>query len=228
MMPLTKVLAGALSAAALIGSAPAAAQYYPQSSPYPYGNGTAPTMGNSPGYGYGYGGYYGNQGPMVSQCTAAVQARLNSGGYGYPPAGSGRGQVLGISRVDPRSDGGFTVRGVASSGAYAYGTNQTPDLVFRCRTDFRGAVMDVKIEPAQRTYNPYGAGQAPYGYAQPYGQGGYGQSPYGQSPYGQSPYGQSPYDQGTYGQSPYGEGPGNQGSYYPGNDNSGPYGYTRY
>jgi hypothetical protein len=174
MTAVTKVLAGAGVMAALLAAAPAAAQYYP----YGNGYGAGPVMGNAPGYGYGYGGYDGNQGPMVGQCTAAVQDRLNGNqAYGYA---NGGGRVLGISRVDPREDGGFTVRGVASSGAYGY--SQQPDLTFRCRTDFRGMVVDVNIQRAQRAYNPYG-GPAPYGYANPYQQ-----SPYNTGPYGYSRY----------------------------------------
>jgi hypothetical protein len=174
MMPLAKVLAGtAIAAAALFAAAPAGAQYYP----YGNGYGSGPTMGNAPGYGYGYGGYNGNQSPMASQCTAAVQARLGSsygGGYGYQGYGNRGGRVLGISRVEPRDGGGFTVRGVAASGAYGYG-NQQPDLTFRCRVDYRGVVTDVSIQPAQRTYNSYGT-----------------------SPYGYTPYNQTPYDPGQY------------------------------
>jgi hypothetical protein len=187
MMPLTKVLAGtAVAAAALFAAAPAGAQYYPYGSGY----GSGPAMGNAPGYGYGYGGYDGNQSPMVSQCTAAVQARLSGGyggGYGDQGYGNRGGQVLGVSRVDPRSDGGFTVRGVAASGAYGYGGNQQPDLTFRCRTDFRGMVSDVSIQPAQRTYNSYGT--SPYGYPQsnsqrPYDPGQYYQDQDNSGPYG--------------------------------------------
>ena len=60
---------------------------------------------------------------------AAVQARLGGGGgygyngYGYNgygnPGGYGGGRVLGISRVETRSNGGLTVHGVANSGRYA-------------------------------------------------------------------------------------------------------------
>ncbi|MBV9527684.1 hypothetical protein [Sphingomonas sp.] len=192
MMPLSKVLAGAVVAAAMMSAAPAAAQYYP----YGNGYGAGPMMGNAPGYGYGYGGYDGNQSPMVSQCTAAVQARLSgSGGYGYSTYGNGNGgRVLGISRVDPRDDGGFTVRGVAASGAYGFGGNQQPDLTFRCRTDFRGTVTDVSIQPAQRAYSPYGSyGTAPYGYAQPYGQSPYDQGQYYQDRDNSGPYGYTRY-----------------------------------
>ena len=132
-----------------------AAQYYPsnpgyQNPGYGYQN---PGYGyQAPGYGYQNPGYGsgGTSQVAVNQCVAAVQQRL-SGGYGnYPGSGSyggysyypqansyPGGQVLGISRVEPRSGGGLTVRGVASSGRYgAYG--QAPaDLTFRC-VDYRG------------------------------------------------------------------------------------------
>jgi hypothetical protein len=81
--------------------------------------------------------------------------------------------VLGISRVEPRSGGGLTVRGVASSGRYAsygYGYNNQPrvDLTFRCKTDYRGYVYDVDIEQAQPNYGynytPYQNDYSQYGY----------------------------------------------------------------
>lgn len=168
MSAITKYLAGGIAAAALAGTAPAAAQYYPgYGSPYGYG---------SPGYGYpGYGyanpgyGYPVNSQMTVSQCTGAVQARLSGGygGYGYNSYGGGR--VLGVSRVEPRRDGGFDVRGVATSGYSAYGTApNSPNLVWLCRTDFRGVVVDVDVDPARPNYgyqynnNPYD--YSPYGY----------------------------------------------------------------
>src|SRR5438270_15902 len=113
MMALAKILAGGMFAAALVSAAPAAAQYYPG-----YG-----------GYGGGYGGYGGGYGynsqALISQCVAAVQRRLGGYGYGYNQYGYGGGyrggRVLGISRVEPRQEGGFNVRGVATSGRYGGG-----------------------------------------------------------------------------------------------------------
>jgi hypothetical protein len=151
----------------------------------------------APGYGYSPYGYGGNNGQAaVSQCVGAVQQRLNAGyngygyngyngygyngynGYGAPYGGYGNARVLGISRVEPRSDGGLTVRGVANSGrsaAYAYGYNGEPrvDLTFKCKTDYRGFVYDVDIDRAERNYNsgytpytsPYGTDYSQYGYS---------------------------------------------------------------
>jgi hypothetical protein len=83
--------------------------------------------------------------------------------------------VLGISRVEPRSNGGLTVRGVANSGRYAgaYGYNgqQAVDLTFKCKTDYRGFVTDVDIDAAQsnygynyQPYSNYGTDYSQYGY----------------------------------------------------------------
>jgi hypothetical protein len=165
MKALTRILAGGVAAAALGCAAPAAAQYYP-------------------GYGYGYGGGYGyngygmNRQAAVNQCAAAAQQRLSGGygaygGYGYNSYGGGR--VLGISRVEPSMTGGLTVRGVATSGRYGYGTGQV-DLTWRCRTDYRGVVINVDVRPAERNY---GYGNT-YNY-QPY-------NPYDYSQYGYQRY----------------------------------------
>lgn len=158
MTAIAKILAGGAAIVALAGAAPAAAQYYPG---YGYGN---PYGGNAVGQvlnsilGGGYSSGANSQ-VVVNQCASAVQARLAGyGGYGY-----GGGRVLGISQVSPRNDGGIAVRGVASSGrygAYGYGA-QTPDLTFRCRTDFRGFIREVTIDRAQPAY---GYGQPGYGY----------------------------------------------------------------
>jgi hypothetical protein len=140
--------------------------------------------------GGGYGGYgYGvNQQAVVQQCVGAVQQRLSGGygnygaygGYGYSPYANGYSQarVLGISRVEPRSGGGLTVRGVASSGrnvAYGYGGvygAQSPvDLTFKCKTDYRGYITSVSVDRAQsnygynyQPYSPYGNDYSQYGY----------------------------------------------------------------
>ncbi|HVI06228.1 MAG TPA: hypothetical protein VM711_09080, partial [Sphingomicrobium sp.] len=65
------------------------------------------------------------------------------------------GRVLGISRVEGRSNGGLTVRGVASSGRYGGYTNgaQLPvDLTWKCKTDVRGFITQVDISRAQPSY----------------------------------------------------------------------------
>ena len=161
MTAITKFLAGGAAIAALASAAPAAAQYYPG---YGYGN---PYGGNVVGQvlnqvlggGYGYNGYGANSQVAVNQCAAAVQQRLGSGygGYGYNGNGYGGGRVLGISRVEPRSNGGLTVRGVASSGRYAggYGYNgqSQVDLTWKCKVDYRGYVSDIDIDRAGSNYS---------------------------------------------------------------------------
>ena len=158
MKAVTKFLAGGVVAAALVSAAPASAQYYPG---YGYGYGGVGQVINQV-FGGGYNGYgYGvNRQAIVNQCAAAVQQRLG-GGYGYSPYGYnnsyGGGRVLGISRVEPRSNGGLTVRGVATSGRYAGYTAQPPvDLTWRCKADYRGYIADIDITPAQRNYGAYG------------------------------------------------------------------------
>ena len=191
MRAITKVLAGGVAVAALAAAAPAVAQYYPGYGYPGYGYGY-PGYGNPVGNvinqvlggpGYGYGGYGVNSQTVVNQCANAAQARLNGGygayGYGYGPGGynngyvpyaNGTGRVLGISQVEPHSGGGLTVRGVASSGRYAYGYNGQGqvDLVWRCRTDFRGVITSLNIEPAQRNYGynytPWNYDYSQYGY----------------------------------------------------------------
>jgi hypothetical protein len=187
MKAITKLLAGGVAIAALASAAPAAAQIYPgYGSPYGYGAGGVigsiinGVMGGGMGYGMPYGGAYGNPygggyGPSgygmvnsqaaVNQCANAVQARLSGGygGYGYSQYGGAApgARVLGISRVEPRGDGGLTVRGVATTGQYGAGYNGQGqvDMTWRCRTDFRGMVMDTNVSLAQHAYG-YGQGYA--------------------------------------------------------------------
>jgi hypothetical protein len=167
MTAITKFLAGGVAAAALAGAAPVAAQYYPG----------YPGQQAYPGYpGGGYGGY--GQQAAINQCTAAVQQRLGGGGYGYSPYGGGYGggRVLGVSRVEPRSEGGLTVRGVATSGryggygyGYGYGGGAGQvDLTWKCKIDYRGAITDIDVDRAQShygdNYSPYNYDYSQYGY----------------------------------------------------------------
>jgi hypothetical protein len=154
MNAVTKFLAGGAAIAALASAAPAAAQYYPGYG-YGYPNGgnvVGQVLNQVLGGGYGYNGYGANSQAAVNQCANAVQARLGGGygGYGYNNYGGGR--VLGISRVDPRSNGGVTVRGVATSGRYAAYGNAPVDLTWKCKADYRGFVTDVDIDRAQSNY----------------------------------------------------------------------------
>ena len=172
MRAITKFLAGGAVVAALAVTAPAAAQYYPgYGSPgYGYGN---PYGGNVIGQvlnnvlGNGYGAYGGGSQVAVNQCAAAVQSRLSGGGYGYNGYGySGGGRVLGISRVEPRSNGELIVRGVANSGrygGYGYDNQARVDLTWKCKVDYRGFIRDLDINRAQTNYGyGYDQGYTPY------------------------------------------------------------------
>ena len=178
MKAITKFAAAGAAIAAVAGAAPAAAQVFPgYGNPYGYGYNNSPYGGQ-----YGYGA---NCQVVASQCAAAVQGRLNGGyngygayggGYGYNGYayngggyGYGGGRVLGISRIEPRGDGGFSVRGVATNGYAVNGyAPNSPNLVWHCRTDFRGAIVDIDVDPAQRNYRydytPYNNDYSQYGY----------------------------------------------------------------
>ena len=197
MSAIKKILAGGVVAAALVSAAPASAQYYPG---YGYGNPVGQIINQVIGGGYGGYGYGANSQVAVNQCVGAVQSRLNGGyggygynGYGYGTPyggyanpyggygynnGYGSARVLGISRVEPRSSGGLTVRGVATSGRYAgygnpyggYGYNGQPpvDLTWKCKTDYRGFITDIDVDRAERnygySYTPYNYDYSQYGY----------------------------------------------------------------
>ena len=183
MTALKFLIAGGVATAALMTAAPASAQYYPGYGypGYGYGGNVVGQVLNQVlggGYGnYGYGGAY-NQQAIVNQCAAAVQQRLGGyggyGQYGYGyNGGYGGGRVLGISRVERRSNGGLTVRGVASSGAYAgygYGAQGQADLSWKCKTDYRGLISDIDVDRINGA-NAYG--YAPYGSPYDYSQYGY-------------------------------------------------------
>jgi hypothetical protein len=159
MKLMTKMMAGGVGLAAIAAAAPAAAQYYPYgyANPYAYSN----------PYG-SYGAYGTSSAVATQQCTAAVQSRLYNRTslagilgslIGIPTNSYGR--VVSITQAYPRSSGGFTVRGLATSGrmaynnygpygvgAYgslAYGYAQPADLSFKCNVDYRGYVRDVDI-----------------------------------------------------------------------------------
>ena len=161
MRMIKTMLAGAAGVAALAVAAPASAQYYQ----YGYSQyGYAPVYAQP----YGYSAYgYNNTAVAQQQCTAAVQSRLYNrntlasilGSLVGIPQNSGR--VVGITSVQPRSYGMTRVRGVASSGRYAY-NNYSPygvgaygalgynyaaaaDLSFKCDVDARGYVRDIDI-----------------------------------------------------------------------------------
>lgn len=176
MKAITKVLAGGVAIAALASAAPAAAQYYPgYGYGYPYGGNVIGQVLNSVlGGGYGGNGYGVNSQAAVNQCANAVQARLNGGygnyGYGYNNYAYGGGRVLGISRVEPRSNGGLTVRGVATSGryaGYASGAQAPVDLTWKCKVDYRGFISDVDVDRAQPNYGyNYSSTPNQYDYSQ--------------------------------------------------------------
>ena len=187
MTAITKFVAGGIAIAALAGTAPAAAQYYPGTGyGYPGTGYGSPYGGNVVGQvlndvlGNGYGGYGANSQVGVNRCAAAVQQRLGGAYGGYNGYGNAGGRVLGISRVEPRGNGELLVRGVANSGRYAgYGYNgqSQVDLTWKCRIDYRGFVRDIDINRAQTNYG--------YGYNQGYGQ---SYTPYDYSQYGYRRY----------------------------------------
>jgi len=153
-------LIGGAGLAALATAAPSTAQYYPYGYSQPYGY-------NS--YGYGYSAYGMNTSALAQQCTAAVQNRLyyrNTSGVGgiigsiLGLSSGSNARVLSVTRVTPTTTG-VRVRGLASSGRYAYngyspygvgaygalgyGYNQAADLSFKCDMDARGYIRDIDI-----------------------------------------------------------------------------------
>jgi hypothetical protein len=160
MKLMTTMFAAGVGLAAISAAAPAVAQYYPYgyTSPYVYTN---PHVG-------AYGAYGINTSAATQQCTAAVQSRL----YNRTSLGSilgsliglptnSYGRVVSVTQISPRSSGGLTIRGLASSGRMAYngygpygvgaygslgyGYANAADLSFKCNVDYRGYVRDVDI-----------------------------------------------------------------------------------
>ncbi len=184
MKAITMVLAGGAGLATVVSAAPAAAQYYPQPG---YGNNNnvvGQVLGqilNPYGGGYNYGG---NDRMLVDRCAGAVSQRINaqyggyqqygqSYGYGQPYGygynqynqGYGNARVLGISRVERRSNG-LRVRGVATAGGgYGYGNqygggynqyNQGGgEFTFKCNVDYRGRITDIDLDRNRYAYRRY-------------------------------------------------------------------------
>ncbi len=166
MRMIKTMIAGGAGLAALAAAAPAAAQYG-YTNPYGYAN----SYGYARPYGYSaYGGQYAygvNTNVAAQQCTAAVQNRLYNrtsiGGIIGALLGANtlnNSRVLGVTRVTA-NNGYVRVRGLASSGRYAYNgyspygvgaygalgynTAASADLSFKCDVDYRGYVRDVDI-----------------------------------------------------------------------------------
>lgn len=167
MKAVTKMFAGAVGFAALVGAAaPATAQYYPGYPPQG-GNVIGQVLGailNPQGqqqYGYRM-----NSQHAVNQCSAAVQQRLAQTyranynpygyGYGYNNNAHSSARVLNVTRVEPRSRTTTRVRGYATSGrmaqpygygygGYGYNTAGQADLTFKCDIDYRGYIRDIDI-----------------------------------------------------------------------------------
>jgi hypothetical protein len=165
-----KILGLGAGVLAMAAAAPASAQYYHYNN-YRY-NYPASQYGYSQ-YGYAqpyvYGqqyGYAANTNMAASQCSAAVQARLNNRTSLAEIIGSAlgvntSGRVLSVTQVTPRNNGTVRVRGLASSGRYAannygpygvgaygamgYNYANSADLSYRCDVGYNGAVYDVRI-----------------------------------------------------------------------------------
>jgi hypothetical protein len=159
MSMMKKILGLGTGLAAIAAAAPASAQYYGYGYTQPY------RYAQSYGYAQPYG--YMNTSVATSQCTAAVQNRLyNRTSVGgilgvLLGANTPSGRVLSVTQVNQRSNGLLRVRGLASSGRYAYngygpygvgaygalGYNyaNAADLSFRCDVAPNGAVYSVSI-----------------------------------------------------------------------------------
>lgn len=178
MSNVKKLLGLGAGVLAIAAAAPASAQYYhynnyrynyPASS-YPYYSQYGYSQPYYSQYGYSQYGYsqpYAvNTSAAASQCSAAVQARLNNRTSLAEIIGSAlgvntAGRVLSVTRVTPRNNGTVRVSGLASSGRYAYnsygpygvgaygalGYNyaNSADLSYRCDVGYNGAVYNVKI-----------------------------------------------------------------------------------
>ena len=142
--------------AAIAAATPAAAQYYGYAQP---------RYGYAQTYGYAQ-PYAVNTNFAARQCSAAVQSRLYNrtsigGILGAVLGTNTQGRVLSVTQASLRSNGIVRVRGLASSGRYAYngygpygvgaygaagyGYASAADLSFRCDVGMNGAVYNISI-----------------------------------------------------------------------------------
>lgn len=162
----SKLLALSAGVAAIAASAPASAQYYGDSRGYGYNQNYSYNQNYNRYYGQRY-AYAADTNMASQQCSSAVQSRLYNrasiGGILGAILGSNtRGQVLSITQAEPRSNGTVRVRGLATSGRYAYNNGYGPygvgaygasgygyaagaDLSFRCDVARNGQVYNVSI-----------------------------------------------------------------------------------
>jgi hypothetical protein len=157
MSMITKFLGLGAGVAAIAAAAPADAQYY-----------GSRNYGYSQPYGYAQPYGYGVDTNLASQqCSAAVQNRLYNrssigGILGAILGSNSQGRVLSITQAQPRYNGTVRVRGLATSGRYAYNNGYGPygvgaygasgygyasgaDLSFRCDVGPNGQVYNVSI-----------------------------------------------------------------------------------
>jgi hypothetical protein len=169
MKAITKILAGAAGVAAIVASAPAAAQYggYPGYGAYPgYGYGNTNVVGSILNSILGGRSYGQNDRQAVEQCVRAAEYYINTHGldneggryrnygygYGYNNAyanGYAGARVTAVTQVTPKSNGRIKVYGYATTGQNG-------------------------------GYGGYGGGYSPYGY----GNQGYGYDRNGYGAYG--------------------------------------------
>ena len=193
-------------------AAPAAAQYYPGTGyGYGQSGGIGQILDvilNAQRYGYGYQGYA-NDRSQIDRCAVAVEQRINRdygyrygspygspyGGYNNPYGGQygnqygynqynagGGAKVVGITRVERRSNTTTRVRGVATANVYAnqygnpyggqygnqyggqygnqygynnYGYANAGELSFKCDIDYRGYIRDIDIDRNTNAYYGY-------------------------------------------------------------------------
>lgn len=168
MSMMTKFAIMGAGVAALAATSPASAQYYQRgyAQPYGYAQSYAQPYGYAQPYAYGRTYGYANTSMATQQCSAAVQSRLYNrqsigGILGVLLGANTTGRVVAVTQVTPRNNGTTRVRGLASSGRYAYnnygpygvgaygaagyGYANAADLSFRCDVAPNGAIYNVSI-----------------------------------------------------------------------------------